>query len=174
MNTRVWISVTEDKYISDIVRTLTGSGCVVELGTFRGGTTELFAEIVPYNISVWTIDIYKIHNDWVRDLGDYNAVTIYKNYFEGKYSNVFFIVGDSLNVGRHWSKPIELLFLDADHGRDITKQNFIEWDRNIVSGGYAIFHDNVWKPSLLDEILSEYPNYEFHSEFDITGVIRKK
>ena len=172
MNERSWILPEDAELFDEVLNKLIGIGCIVELGTFRGGTTEMFAG--KCKTSLWTIDKYVINAEFMTVYDDYNPVVLYKRYFQDRYNNVFFIVGDSLYVGTFWTNPIELCLLDADHGRDITKQNFTVWDRNIVKGGYAIFHDFNMLNNLIPEILSEYINYEFYGSKGITSIIRKK
>jgi len=172
MNERSWLEKEEYDYISSISDMLLSTGCIVELGTFRGGTTELFAE--KCKTSVWSVDRWGIVEEWIKAYPDYNPVEIYRRYFERKYNNVFFVVGDSVNVAKHWDKPVELLFLDADHGCDVTKFNFIEWDRNIVPGGWAVFHDTDLFPGLISDILKVYTNYENVGLVSRVHVIRKK
>ena len=169
---RPWLDKDEFDYLLSIADELIGNGCIVELGTFRSGTTELLAG--RCKTSVWSIDNYAVTDKWIEVYDDYSPVVSYRRYFENKYNNVFFIVGDSLNVGKCWDKKIELLYLDADHGYDITKQNFIEWSKNIVDGGWVLFHDVNLFPALVGDILNLYTDYEYVGIKSRLEVIRKK
>lgn len=51
------------------------------------------------------------------------------------------IVGDSTVVGRYWSTPIGLLFIDGAHDAVGVRSDFDLWAKHIVPGGYLIFHD---------------------------------
>jgi len=172
MNERSWLEKEEYDYISSISDMLLSTGCIIELGTFRGGTTELFAE--KCKTSVWSVDKWGISEEWINIYPDYSPVEVYRRYFENKYNNVFFIVGDSLNVGKYWNMPIELLYLDADHGYDITKQNFIEWSKNMANGGLVLFHDVNLFPTLVGDILNIYTDYEYVGIKSRMEVIREK
>lgn len=59
----------------------------------------------------------------------------------GLEASVVAVVGDSPTVGRHWSIPLALLFIDGGHGREPAHRDFETWTPHVVDGGTLLIHD---------------------------------
>ena len=51
------------------------------------------------------------------------------------------ILGDSKVVGKGWSTPVHLVFIDGDHSLEGCKGDIEAWEPHIVEGGYLMLHD---------------------------------
>lgn len=51
------------------------------------------------------------------------------------------VAGASGIVGRLWSTPMSLLFIDGGHDGETVDQDFRLWSGNVANGGYLLFHD---------------------------------
>jgi predicted O-methyltransferase YrrM len=51
------------------------------------------------------------------------------------------LVASSEEAVRDWGKPIRLLFIDADHSYEASRQDFEWWSPFVVPGGMVCFHD---------------------------------
>ena len=51
------------------------------------------------------------------------------------------VVGDSPTVGRHWTIPLSLLFIDGGHGTDPAHRDFETWSPHVEPGGLLAIHD---------------------------------
>jgi predicted O-methyltransferase YrrM len=51
------------------------------------------------------------------------------------------ILGDSQEVWRDWTEPIDLLFIDGDHSETGLQRDIDGWLKFIKPGGYVLFHD---------------------------------
>jgi predicted O-methyltransferase YrrM len=51
------------------------------------------------------------------------------------------VVASSEEAVRAWTKPIRLLFIDADHSYETSRRDFELWSRFVVPGGVICFHD---------------------------------
>jgi predicted O-methyltransferase YrrM len=51
------------------------------------------------------------------------------------------VVGDSPTVGRHWTTPLSLLFIDGGHGEDPAHRDYETWTPHLVDGGILAIHD---------------------------------
>ena len=40
-----------------------------------------------------------------------------------------------------WTTPIDLVFFDGDHSEQAVRQDWEKWQRFVIAGGTAIFHD---------------------------------
>ena len=121
-NNRAWITENEAKCLAKYAKKATGD--IVEVGTFRGGGTEILRQNCPVRHVVWSVDLY-VHKE-----GE-NPKKVH-DYLKG-YDDVFLVVGDSSKVGKRWGKPISLLIIDADH--------FEAFSPCVKAGGTVILHD---------------------------------
>ena len=49
--------------------------------------------------------------------------------------------GDSTVIGPEWDKPLGLLFIDGGHTYDVVSQDWVNFSKHIMIGGYVVFHD---------------------------------
>jgi predicted O-methyltransferase YrrM len=128
---------------------------VVEIGTYKGFTTACMALTGKIHKSeIWTIDLLRAGQEPnVEDI-------------VGKDHGVHFIKGVRAQEV-NWEKegdgrPIDLLFIDGDHGEEPTREIWRKWSKLVAPGGIIVFHDatetkkgrmaryGVWK--VIDEI----------------------
>ena len=111
------------KYASQVER-----GCIVEIGTFLGGTTAILATYSK--VVVVTIDKYILGT---------NPLDVYSLLQD--FSNVMIIVGDSPTIGNLWSTEISFLFIDGGHGYEDVKADFKSWSPHLTQDSVVAFHD---------------------------------
>jgi predicted O-methyltransferase YrrM len=51
------------------------------------------------------------------------------------------LVGDSPTVGRFWTTPLALLFIDGGHGHDPAHRDYERWTPHVAPGGTLCIHD---------------------------------
>lgn len=71
---------------------------------------------------------------------------------------VTLIQGFSYDVVKDWSKPIDLLFIDANHRYEDVLRDYNDWSRFIPPNGLILFHDSC------------YPEHGYES---VTRVVRE-
>jgi len=59
----------------------------------------------------------------------------------GLEGSVVALVGDSPTVGRYWTIPLALLFIDGGHGHDPAHRDYETWARHVAPGGTLCIHD---------------------------------
>ena len=59
----------------------------------------------------------------------------------GLEASVVALVGDSPTVGRHWTIPLSLLFIDGGHGAEPAHRDYETWSRHVEPGGLLAIHD---------------------------------
>jgi MMP 1-O-methyltransferase len=59
----------------------------------------------------------------------------------GLEETVVALVGDSMTVGRHWSTPLSLLFIDGGHGEEPAHRDYETWVPFVEEGGLLAIHD---------------------------------
>lgn len=59
----------------------------------------------------------------------------------GLESNVVALVGESSVVGRHWTTPLSLLFIDGGHGAEPAHRDYQTWTPHVADDGLLVIHD---------------------------------
>ncbi|HZJ25589.1 MAG TPA: class I SAM-dependent methyltransferase, partial [Acidimicrobiia bacterium] len=60
---------------------------------------------------------------------------------------VIAVVGDAPTVGRFWSTPLGLLFIDGGHAEDAATADYETWARFLAAGGVLVMHDVFEDPA---------------------------
>ena len=59
----------------------------------------------------------------------------------GLEESVVAVVGDSPTVGRFWTTPLALLFIDGGHGTEPAHRDYEQWTPHVAAGGTLCIHD---------------------------------
>jgi MMP 1-O-methyltransferase len=59
----------------------------------------------------------------------------------GLEGSVVALVGDSPTVGRHWTTPLALLFIDGGHGTEPAHRDYELWTPHVAPAGLLCIHD---------------------------------
>ena len=51
------------------------------------------------------------------------------------------VVGESATVGRFWTSPLSLLFIDGGHGSEPAHRDYETWTPHVAPGGTLAIHD---------------------------------
>jgi len=121
------------------VRSL-GPATIAELGRFKGGSTFLIAVAMAPGSELWSYDLHleppagatgaELDRELTSALGRYEL--------EG----VQVVVGDT-RTAEPPPRPVDLLFVDADHGYEGARADFDRWGALLRPGGHVLFHDAV-------------------------------
>jgi MMP 1-O-methyltransferase len=57
------------------------------------------------------------------------------------------VIGDSPTVGRFWSTPVGLLFIDGGHADDVAMADYVTWSGFVAPGGVLAIHDVFEDPT---------------------------
>lgn len=115
---------------------------VLELGTFTGYSAICMAKGMSQNSTLHTID----NNDELEQLA--------KDFFvkANVENRIIQHIGDCLEVIRTFSKPFDVIFIDADKRQYCDYYNCL-FDRKLVKSGTVILADNVlWSGKILETV----------------------
>ena len=56
------------------------------------------------------------------------------------------VVGTTQQVGRWWTSPLTLLFLDGNHTEEVAQHDYAAFSRHLVPGGLLLVHDVFERP----------------------------
>lgn len=110
---------------------------VVELGSYHGRSTVALASATSNR--VWAVDAFDplAVSDGSDVIGD--EVQFLKNT---KGYRVELLRTNVIQAGHEWQgKPIGMLFLDASHDYETTRDTFLAWLPHVAYNGIIAFHD---------------------------------
>lgn len=140
----------------DAAADLPGGGLICEIGTYCGKSTlYLAAAARRVGAAVVTVDHHRgseenqpgweYHDTTLVDPCTGRLDTLpalrWNLYSAGVEDVVTAVVGRSELVGRWWSTPIDLLFLDGGHTEKQAQADYDAWVRHVRLGGRLVIHD---------------------------------
>lgn len=122
---------------------------IVEIGSFRGGTMELWARLA--SDLVVSIDM-AVPAEFYGNIGDADMAARNAR-FTAQFPHVHGIVGNSHSLDTERAlrdqlngQPIDLLFIDGDHTYEGVQADYEMYSRYVRPGGVIAFHDVICDP----------------------------
>ena len=109
INEKSWMSANEQLFLYNFIKK-NAKGDVLELGTFRGGTTKLIRDALPKKYTVYSIDNFS-DQDLKKQYNDYEYFQV--NDYLSNFKNVQLIYESIQNV--RWNKKVWASLFDANH-----------------------------------------------------------
>ncbi len=121
------------------------SGCIVELGSYRGRST---VALCAGSVSGGKVPVYAIepHEHFVGIkggvFGSGDRRAFFKTMLDTRYVNIVRLINaTSQVVAPGWDKPVSLLFVDGDHRYEAVLADITSWRPHLVDGAIIIFND---------------------------------
>ena len=112
---------------------------LVEIGVAEGASAFLFRSVASSNGILYLIDPYKPGRIPYINL---TKIIAHKYVDSCKSScRVNWIESLSQDAFKSWSKPLDFLFIDADHSYQSCLRDWKDWNPFIRKRGYVVFHD---------------------------------
>ena len=158
------MTILEAKQLYDLAKKNARQGILVEIGSAWGGSACLLSQASKeasgnkvYCVDSWSSPEKSIETLWNKEsLGVGGGKPLTSDSFYGKFlantrengvpGLIEPIRGKSVEVARHWDKPIQLLFIDGAHEYEDTKADFTAWEPFLAKGGTIAFHDYELSP----------------------------
>ena len=134
-------------------------GDILEIGTYCGKSTLYIAKGVENNRYVYTVDHHlgseehQLNKDYFdEEIYDYKKERIntfplfIKNMNSFKVNNVVPIVLESSAAAINWNSQLAMVFIDGSHSLESAMNDFLFWNKKIISGGALVIHDIYEKP----------------------------
>lgn len=115
---------------------------VVEIGSYLGKSTAIIASSLPNHVEFHAIDTW--NNDAMTEGQKDTWTTFIKNIDPWKHK-VIAHKGTSHEISEYWYKPIDLLFIDADHSYEAVLSDLNDWYKYLRTGGVLLMHDYTYK-----------------------------
>ncbi len=126
------------------------SGCIVEVGSYRGKSAIAMAMGVRDSkiSSLPPIFCIEPHQSFVGIYGGQFGAQDRGAFYDvmqrtGAFREVALVNLSSEDVAPTWNRPVGLAFIDGDHRYAGVKRDFACWDRHILLGGVVAFDDSI-------------------------------
>lgn len=135
-------------------REVAPNGVIVEIGSLFGATAVLMGLV--------TDDTIKIH---CVELNVKQELRTHIKMF-GLSEKIVILEGDSHDIGKSWTLPIDLLFIDGNHSYDGVISDSRIWTPSVKKGGVVVWHDYYNKlldtgcGRAIDDFLEESEDFE--------------
>lgn len=158
-----WTEPDEKVKLAELAQEV-GTGRIVEVGALYGGTTAVMALANP-EANITSIDEFS----WTPE-GCPTACKklMHQNLLDLGIANFEIIEGDSRNIGRHWSQPIDLLFVDGGHSYEYVHADLVNFGPSAKVIALHDFGNAAW-PSVMQAVKNFMD--EFPDMFKITEVV---
>ena len=134
-------SPRQEKWFFNTARNASDNAVIVEIGSFLGRSTVSFGlGLTGKDQKIYAIDLFEGDGEYYGD-GDFE--TMFRQNLElcGVTDKVEVLRGHSLEVGKEWDKPIDVLFIDGSHEYEDVKADFEIFYPYVKTGGIIAFHD---------------------------------
>jgi precorrin-6B methylase 2 len=149
------------------------SGLIVEVGSLYGGTTAVLALSAPW-ANVITIDDFAWYpKDW--NIGPTSLELLYENMLKVGVKNVQVYKGDSLELGKNWSMPIDLLWIDGGHSFNFVRADLENFGLHAEVIALHDFDNPIW-PTIrqaVEDFISVHPEWQIERNVEMVVVLRK-
>jgi MMP 1-O-methyltransferase len=117
----------------------------VEIGVYEGSSALVLVEALPIDADLHLIDPFDSLGPWpgVMNPPDERATRTVVERAARRLGGprVHWHVALSQQVGRGWTRPIDLVFIDGDHSEGACGLDWELWNGYVTPGGVVAFHD---------------------------------
>jgi predicted O-methyltransferase YrrM len=155
-----WLKLEEAELLFEAASTVK-SGCIVEIGSYRGRSTVALAagSRSGAKAPVFAIEPHE-HFIGVKGgaFGPNDRRAFFRTLLQTKlFSMVRLLNTTSTVIAPGWDKPIALLFIDGDHRYEAVYSDFSSWRPFLMNDALVIFNDatGVGPSQLIKELVNE-------------------
>ena len=136
------LTLDEKLLLYSLAKKLSPNSVIVEIGSYLGASTTFLAAGAKENSSqVYCVDTWK--NDAMSE-GPRDTFDEFISNTDLYRKLIVPIRGKSVDVGREFDKPIDMLFLDGDHSYEACRVDVETWLPKVKPGGSILLHDYGW------------------------------
>jgi predicted O-methyltransferase YrrM len=119
-----------------------GQQTVVEIGVYEGSSALVLCRVMSRGADLHLIDPFVDDSGWALPAGwGASASATRRVVARAGGPRVHWHVARSQDVGRRWSEPVDVVFVDGDHSPDGVREDWEVWHPHVRPGGVVAFHD---------------------------------
>lgn len=144
-----------------IVRKLPKNAIVVEIGSFKGRSTNVIADELKYANGglIHAIDLWKGNTGW-RDDFDTDVMKTFLNNVKYNSHVIIPVRSDSKKAYKQFKdNSVDMVFIDGDHSYEGVKADIQNFAPKIKTSGFLLLHDALEK-SVIQAIQESELKYE--------------
>ncbi|MPZ71872.1 MAG: class I SAM-dependent methyltransferase [Nitriliruptorales bacterium] len=137
-------------------------GPLVEIGSYCGRSTLLLAAAAATSgTHVVTVDHHRgseehqagweYHQPELVDptAGRIDTLPTFRRVVatSGLESHVVAVVAAAQDLGRYWSTPVAMVFVDGSHTEESARRDYLTWSPHVMDGGFLAVHDVFEDPA---------------------------
>ena len=138
-----WLYEPEALFLHDLAQSVR-SGCIVEIGSYRGRSTIMLAQGArKAGGVVYAIDPHLEAIDGIATYGAADRAAFMDNILKAGLADIVRKLDmTSSRAAENWNAPIGMLWLDGAHDYESVQQDVKLWTPHVVNGGIVAFHDS--------------------------------
>jgi len=154
-----------------------GQHAVVEIGVYEGSSALVLCRAMGADADLHLIDPFVDESGWALPAGwGASARATQRVVARAGGPRVHWHVARSQDVGRDWSEPVDVVFIDGDHSPEGVREDWDVWHPHMRQGGFVAFHD-AREPGLgPTQVVGELfplPGWELYGEVDNIVAVRR-
>lgn len=148
------------RLVKELSQRLGREPLVVELGTYIGQSAKAMAEAGARVVTIDNLQGSQHDSTLVQYAINGTEIDRARNENIGKFggSQISCIIGDSVEVGQQWNKPIDMIYVDANHDYEPTRNDIQAWLPHVREGGIIAGHDyDAQFPGVIRAVTELFP-----------------
>ena len=154
-----------------------GQRTVVEIGVYEGSSAVVLCRALSPEADLHLIDPFVDESGWALPAGwGASASATRRVVARAGGPRVHWHLERSQEVGRRWSEPVDVVFVDGDHSPEGVREDWAVWHPHVRPGGFVAFHDAREPgsgPTQVVEELFPMPGWEISHEVDDIVAVRR-
>jgi predicted O-methyltransferase YrrM len=150
---------------------------VVEIGVYEGSSALVLCRAMRADADLHLIDPFVDESGWALPAGwGASAFATRRVVARAGGPRVHWHVERSQDVGRRWSGPVDVVFIDGDHSPEGVREDWNVWHPHVRPGGFVAFHDAREPglgPTQLVAELFPLPGWEISHEVGSIVAVRR-
>ena len=162
LNARGFLPPNEADVLYESARNLTVGGPLFEVGSYCGKSTIYLGTAAEEQERIlYALDHHRGSEENQRgwehhepdlidpDLGKLDTLPTFRRtiYDAGLEKSVVAVVGESVQVAKHWDTQLAFLFIDGGHGSQPANDDYQWWVPSVAIGGLLAIHDVFPNPN---------------------------
>jgi hypothetical protein len=163
--------INERECVARLASEVPVDGIIFEIGCLYGGTTAVLGLANP-KASLITIDDFSWHPE---DDVPTSAELLYANMEKVGVKNIELIQGDSREIGKYWSTPINLLWIDGGHSFEYVYQDISNFGPHAEVIALHDYDNPAWASirQAVEKFIAEHLQWRVDEVVGTVVVLRK-
>ena len=122
-------------------RLAAGRRCAVEIGVHEGAASLVLIAGLPQGADLHLVDPFGEPTQWWEPADEHAVKAVVGRAARRRGGpRLHWHVAPSSEVANGWSTPVDLVFIDGDHARDVCRLDWDVWSPHVRGGGVVAFH----------------------------------